>query len=850
MHRVVLVVSMVVALAAGSAAAQELNQFNSGLEGWQPWNNVHPGEPHSYQLRWNTWDGSFRPPSATVSGDFDVLAVSPMHAHAFGMTRTFTASGARATLAFQYRATSGYPGSTVTNLYVEFLDAEGRTLRLTTVRAGGTTDTGWTRFEVAPVELNGSPTLTLRFFLVDAWTANWSQTISVDDVQLGFEGAPPDELPPTVRLDPLPQYWRDPSLEISGAAIDDGGIAQVDVLVNGGAPTPVAVGSDGAVRASIALSEGLNQIVLRATDRAENVAAATAEVIRDSTPPMITLQSPRPDQAFGSTRVSVRAHIEDATPVTGEVGGRAFALGGPGDVAAEVELAAEGQNTIVLTARDAAGNAASASVDVLLDLSAPLLSSELQDGLAVGPIANGLLPFTLRVDDLGATQVAFSFGDTFALPRGGGVVQTAVPLSEGRNAFSVQVTDELGHVSVLERMVVYDVTGPQGSFLFPTAGAAVRGVIELAAEATDNLTGVSSISFAIDSGAPVTASTAGSGVWTLEVSTAELADGPHAATLFLVDGVGNRSQVEVSFVVDNTAPTVSLSAPVAGAYVRQQMRVIAQAADATSGVARIGLAVNGQAIGTCTAAETCEAIFDTATLPNGVFEVTATAIDEAGNAAAPVQVKAIADNTAPERFLVSPSPGSTLTTSLAVEVNVLDENFYRVECFLDGVSLGASSSATFRTEVSLLDQLDGAHEVECVAEDLAGNVGRERAAIVIDNWTETITPRAMSLKGGGNGTVTVHLEGINVGILLPLSSRALALVVPGGSPVPVRNQAATVEDTDGDGVGQLDLKFDRDALVASIKAGIAVKAIDPAQPVVVRLLSAGREIGRDTIVVK
>lgn len=46
------------------------------------------------------------------------------------------------------------------------------------------------------------------------------------------------------------------------------------------------------------------------------------------------------------------------------------------------------------------------------------------------------------------------------------------------------------------------------------------------------------------------------------VSTATLADGPHRVALAATDGRGNRSEMPVDFVVDNTAPTLAV-APIA-----------------------------------------------------------------------------------------------------------------------------------------------------------------------------------------------------------------------------------------------------------------------------------------------
>lgn len=106
----------------------------------------------------------------------------------------------------------------------------------------------------------------------------------------------------------------------------------------------------------------------------------------------------------------------------------------------------------------------------------------------------------------------------------------------------------------------------------------------------------------------------------------------------------------------------------------------------------------------------------------------------AGNASPATQVTATASNTQAANFIVSPTNGQVLTTSVQVTVNVVDPRFARVECFVDGLSLGASTSPTFRKTVSLLDKLDGELVVTCKAQDMAGNVGTQSVTVTVKSF--------------------------------------------------------------------------------------------------------------------
>ena len=483
---------------------------------------------------------------------------------------------------------------------------------------------------------------------------------------------------------------------------------------------------------------------------------------------------------------------------------------------------------------------------MIVDLTAPVADLEdgFADGASLGKQTGNQLLYTLHVDDLTDVTMQSSWGDSHVFTGGSGLLQGAAPLVEGTNTFAVTLTDAVGHQTVVTRTAIYDITPPVATAtgLLAAAGSPVRGTVELSADAIDNLTGIAAASFEIDGTSYPAAATANSFAATLDTTT--LGDGPHTVHATFRDGVGNSTTIASSLLVDNTLPAVSIDAPVAGAYVHQTIALTASAGDATSGISGIQLFVNGGPAGSCTASP-CTKSFDTTTLANGPFVVTAVAVDRAGNRAS-VDVTAKSDNTAPSKFLVSPVNGATLAGTATVSVNVVDDAFAGVECFVDGASLGASTSPTFSASINLLTKLDGPMVVRCTARDLAGNAGTETATVTIKNWTIAVQPNTLNLKSQGND-ITLAVEGKNVALLLPVTDKALSIVVPGGSPVAVTAVRNGYQLESDGGIPEVELKFDRAALIASIKAGIAAGAIDPNQPVTVRFLSGSRPLGTDTI---
>jgi hypothetical protein len=112
---------------------------------------------------------------------------SAPYTHAGGMERAVqVGSSGVLSVSLTWRALSGYSGSTVTNGYLQLVDAQtGASLYQENLIAGGTTDTGWRAYQrnLSPY-LGASRSVKLRLWLTDAWSTNWRQELQVTNVQL------------------------------------------------------------------------------------------------------------------------------------------------------------------------------------------------------------------------------------------------------------------------------------------------------------------------------------------------------------------------------------------------------------------------------------------------------------------------------------------------------------------------------------------------------------------------------------------------------------------------------------------------------------------------------------------
>ena len=117
----------------------------------------------------------------------------------------------------------------------------------------------------------------------------------------------------------------------------------------------------------------------------------------------------------------------------------------------------------------------------------------------------------------------------------------------------------------------------------------------------------------------------------------------------------------VAGTIDSTAPTVSVTAPTAGSTVSGPTTLTATAAD-NVGVAGVQFKVNGANLGAEDTTAPYSVSWDTTTVANGPYTITAVARDAAGNSTPSAGVSvtvANADVTPPAVTARTPAPGAT-----------------------------------------------------------------------------------------------------------------------------------------------------------------------------------------------
>jgi hypothetical protein len=653
-----------------------------------------------------------------------------------------------------------------------------------------------------------------------------------------------DTIPPAVAIHSPADgaYVRTPLLDLQAAVLDATATAVSSSPAGIDAHLPAGGGS---VQGYVALVEGENLVSVAAQDAAQRTSGTSITVILDTLDPQIELLSPLQGSVLAESPVQVAIRVNDASPTAVFLGGERRDLPAGGGLASAELVLMPGANEIALRAEDAAGNVALATLRVVLDLDAPIVQIlSPANGAIFGPGSESIA-LVASVDDLTATEVTSQpLGLAALLPAGGGIATGTVALVEGENTLSVSARDAASRVGTAAVQVVLDTTPPEAAIVSPLAGAFLRGTVDFHAEVADPLpgSGVAEVAFFVDALelARLTAPP-----FEVELDTRGFADGVHRLEIRARDGRGNATLRAVDVGFDNTAPTPSWIAPQAEAIVGGFFDLEARAEDATSGIVRLELFVadTSPLVGGTTICTPPAALAfvsgreDSARWSDGPLVLQVVATDAAGNQSA-LERRIVVDNSAPERSLIAPLDGAVVSGVIQLLAAASDPHLVELELWVDGVQVAESPTSPLAASFDTTLRLDGAMVVTAIARDAAGNTSTSSAHVTVDNLSFVLAPSTLNLKSkGGELSVTVGVEGPSAALLMPLELHVVELRVPGGNPV--RATRGVFGDFDRDSVLDLELKFDRQALIAAIRAGMASGAIPADGPVPVSLVADG-----------
>ncbi|MHA1781228.1 MAG: Ig-like domain-containing protein [Candidatus Thorarchaeota archaeon] len=472
---------------------------------------------------------------------------------------------------------------------------------------------------------------------------------------------------------------------------------------------------------SIPSGDGSHTLYVNATDEAGNYRQSSYSFTTDDTAPTITLNSPS-DGSEIQSGTTIDLTVTDGHTLSQVLynwdGTSNATLGSPYDVT--TTGLSEGSHTLHVYAQDAAGNWASEDYTFVIDDTAPTITldspadgSEIQSGTTIE------LSVT---DDHTLAQVLYNWdGSSNATLSPPYDVSTA-GLSEASHTLHVYACDAAGNWVETTYSFVIDDTAPSIVLNTPADGAEIISgtVIDLDIAEANTLTDVH-YHWDSNTNAPLGSP--------YDVSTAGLSEGSHSLTVYAQDAAGNWNQHVYSFVIDDTAPVITLVAPSNGSLITSSTTIDLSITDSNT---LDQVLYNWDETSNATLSSPYDV--PTAGLSEGTHWLYVYAQDAAGNEVSS-KYQFTVDDTAPVILLSSPSNGSEIQSGTLIDLSVTEPHIDYVRYNWDG---GTNSTLTSPFDISTSGLTEGTHILTVYAQDEAGNSAQKTYSFLIDDTAPTI----------------------------------------------------------------------------------------------------------------
>lgn len=459
----------------------------------------------------------------------------------------------------------------------------------------------------------------------------------------------------------------------------------------------------------------------------------------DVAPPRLAIVTPTPRQITRDATVAVTGTVNDETPTSVTVNGLTATRSGS-NYSATATLATEGENTILVSAVDAAGNRTDSSRVVIHDSQAPVITLTSPSDNSI--TNNATAAVTGTVSDITTTTINVN-GVPLTVGTGGAFSGT-VTLTEGSNFVTVTGTDQAGNATSVARHVTLDTHPPVIAVSQPVDGLLTKQTtVALAGTVTDATT----VTLLVN-GTPVTVS-AEDGSFSVP-STALANEGDNTFTFVATDAAGNSTTATRHVTRDTQPPTLTIAAPA-------DNEISNNASVTVSGSATDASAVTVTVNGTPATRDASGTFSAPLTLSEGPGTITVVATDAAGNASTATRARTV-DLTPPTLTVTQPS-GRVVTKENAASVSASVSDATAVSLSVNGVTTSIATDGTFSTSVPLT--ADGSAPIAIIATDAAGNHTDVSRSVIRDTSAPTVT---LTTPNDGfitkNGTV--HVAGTAV----------------------------------------------------------------------------------------
>jgi len=221
---------------------------------------------------------------------------------------------------------------------------------------------------------------------------------------------------------------------------------------------------------------------------------------------------------------------------------------------------------------------------------------------------------------------------------------------DGKYNLTVVVCDNANNIASKSITVYLDKTPPVLGMVRPANKSWVSNIVNISVSVSDDGSGVGYVAFYTSELPPILLYNDTGEPYEYSWDTQLYAEGVQHLTVYVVDRVGNYQCLTLEYYVDNTAPSVEITSPKVGEYVRGVINITVSAEDSRSGIEKVSFILDGNILLNDTIAP-YEYSFDSTLYLDGSHNLTVVAYDNAGNIKS-TSVAFYVDNTPPTISMV------------------------------------------------------------------------------------------------------------------------------------------------------------------------------------------------------
>ena len=500
--------------------------------------------------------------------------------------------------------------------------------------------------------------------------------------------------------------------------------------------------------------------------RVYNRALSVTEILADMTVPVdggtfISLTAPATGaQVAGAVAVTASGSVPvGIAGVQFKVDGANFGAEdtvAPYSITWDTTLIGDGTHTLSATMRDNNGVTLTSSIVSVsvantvppptVSLTAPAAGANVSATVTVSASASATggvagVQFKLDGNNLGAEDTTSPYStswNTTAIANGAHSLTATVRATSGATATSLPISVNVNNAA------------PTISLTAPAAGASVSATVTVSASASAT-GGVAGVQFKLDGsnlGVEDTTSP-----YSTSWNTTAIANGAHSLTATVrATGGATATSLPISVNVNNAGPTISLTAPTAGATVSATVTVSASAS-ASGGVAGVQFKLDGNNLGVEDTTSPYSTSWNTTAVTNGTHSLTATVRATGGATATSLPISVNVNNAAPTISLTAPAAGANVSASVTISASATATGGVAgVQFKLDGNNLGAEDTTSpYSTTWNTTAIANGTHSLTATVRATGGATATSLPISVNVNNVGTPT---ISLTAPAAGTVT------------------------------------------------------------------------------------------------